>query len=205
MNKMIGIVLAGGQSKRFGQPKAFAKRNGKEFILYSIEALQCITKDVVVVIHPEIDTKWLQRNQLTYIQDLELYQGKGPLAGIYSVMSQFKSEWYIVLPCDTPFINSHLLKKLQLYRNDGCEAIVPSVHGNIQPLIAMYHHRVKEKIRWHLEQNKLSMKHFLPSIHTRYVEINDDDAFININTKDEYDQYIVHNNLFPQASFSKTK
>ena len=66
--KTIGIVLAGGQSKRFGEPKALALRRGKPFLFYSVEALRPIVDQVVVVAQPHIQ-KQIQ------LRDVQLIDG----------------------------------------------------------------------------------------------------------------------------------
>ncbi|ASA95572.1 molybdopterin-guanine dinucleotide biosynthesis protein A [Anoxybacillus flavithermus TNO-09.006] len=190
MKEIVGIVLAGGQSRRFGEPKAFAKRDGKEFILYSVEALQHVVEEIVVVTRPEFMEHLPVMEHVSFIEDLKKYKGKGPLAGLFSAMSQCEAKWYIVLPCDTPFMNARMIKALQSHQNERWEAIVPRVNGQIQPLIAMYHDRVKGKIQSMLEKNELSMHRFLSVCHVNYVDLMDERAFVNINTKEEYERFI---------------
>jgi molybdenum cofactor guanylyltransferase len=190
MKDLIGIVLAGGQSKRFGKPKALAKRNGKEFILYSFETLRSITKNIIIVVHPELKKDLPVIDQAIFITDIEPYKGKGPLAGLFSVMSQYEAKWYMVLPCDVPFINDHILKILQLYQDEKWDAILPRVNKRIQPLVALYHCRVKEEIKSRLERNELSMKHLLDNIQVKYIDLIDEQPFMNINTKEEYEKFV---------------
>src|SRR5690625_1015821 len=102
--KMIGIVLAGGQSRRFGSPKAFAKKDGKEFYQYSIDAIKQLVNSVVISTNDQLE-KNFSITGYEMITDIEKFKEKGPLAGIYTVMNTFSAEWYMVIPVDVPFMN----------------------------------------------------------------------------------------------------
>lgn len=187
--KTVGIVLAGGQSKRFGEPKALALRCGKPFLLYSVEALHPIVDEIVIVAQRCIQKK-LPLQDVLWIEDEPQYKGKGPLAGIYSAMKHYEATWYIVLPCDTPFIHKKIINKLKEQADDAFDAIVPRVNGRLQPLIAMYHYRVKSLIYNCLQREEYRMHTLLSACRAKHIEMTEELPFMNINTKEQFHKWI---------------
>ncbi|TRZ39999.1 molybdenum cofactor guanylyltransferase [Niallia circulans] len=185
-----GIILAGGQSRRFGSQKAFAIREGKYFYQYSIDAMNPFTADIYLVAHPEIKSNFQSLQDITVIEDADSFTGYGPLAGIYSVMAQQNAEWFIVLPIDSPFVTTKTIEKLLSYIHDGYDAVVPVIDSKHQPLIAVYNKRIQGKVYHALTQKELSMQKFLQQINVKFVEDFDKQHFININFQDDYTNFI---------------
>ncbi|MEI4832046.1 molybdenum cofactor guanylyltransferase [Bacillus sp. FJAT-53711] len=187
--KIAGIVLAGGQSSRFGEPKALAIWQGKTFIEHSIEALQEVVTDIVVISHPRITNELSHILDVPVVEDIELYKGNGPLAGLLTGMEFVDADWYIVAPCDTPNVSKEWALELTERANETYEAIVPLVEERKQPLLALYHNKVKEKIEQLLKEEKRSMQGLLSQCNVQYVTIEEAlDVFLNVNTKEEYSQ-----------------
>ena len=53
MIRTVGVILAGGLSRRFGSPKAFAKLGIGIFMNLLIEALKAQCERVIIVARPE--------------------------------------------------------------------------------------------------------------------------------------------------------
>ncbi|MFJ8528190.1 molybdenum cofactor guanylyltransferase [Bacillus sp. NPDC094106] len=192
MKKIAGIVLAGGMSRRFGEPKALVNWQGRTFIEQILKVMKTTIQDVVVITHPDIKERIVTLVEVPVIEDIPSYRGKGPLAGIVSGMEHSKAEWYIVSPCDTPNVSSEWITELVRLMSDECEAVVPIIDGRKQPLLAAYHWSVKKKIYPLLEEDKRSMGQLLSQCNVKYVvgeEINmPKEWFVNVNTKEEYIQ-----------------
>ncbi|MBK5434185.1 MULTISPECIES: molybdenum cofactor guanylyltransferase [Bacillus] len=190
--KIAGIVLAGGQSSRFGEPKALATWRGKTFIEYSIEALKEVVTDVVVISNPAITNDLLHILHVPVVEDIAMYKGKGPLAGLLTGMEFVDADWYIVAPCDTPNVSKEWAMAFIERVDEAYEAIVPLVEGRKQPLLALYHHRAKEKIERLLKEDKRSMQGLLSHCKTQYITAEESQLskglFLNVNTKEEYSQ-----------------
>ncbi|CAM4157104.1 molybdopterin-guanine dinucleotide biosynthesis protein A [Bacillus manliponensis] len=187
--KIVGIVLAGGQSRRFGEQKALVKWNGKTFIEHSIEALKGVTEEIVVISHPSITNALLHTVDVSVTEDILRYKGDGPLAGLLTGMNELKADWYIVAPCDTPNISKDWALQLIKQIHEDAEAIIPVIDGRKQPLLALYHRNVKEKIECLLQEEKRSMQGLLSQCHVRYVKSLSASFFFNINTKEEYERF----------------
>jgi len=188
---MIGVILAGGQSRRFGSPKAFAEKEGKPFYRYSVEALEPYTSSLLIVTNPTLSHLFQERKEsIKVIHDVCKYQGQGPLAGIYTAMEKHNADWYLVLPIDVPFIDQRVIELLTKEIGAGVEAIIPIVSGKKQPLISIFHHSVKNRIKEQLDRGNRSVQHVLETINVNYVTINEEQAFININHQTEYKRYI---------------
>ncbi|MFI8708324.1 molybdenum cofactor guanylyltransferase [Bacillus sp. NPDC077411] len=184
--KIAGIVLAGGRSSRFGEPKALANWQGKTFIEHSIEALKEIVTDMVVISHSDITDELSHMLNVPVIEDLALYKGNGPLAGLVTGMEYVSADWYIVAPCDTPNVSKEWALELIERAEEAYEAIVPLAEGRKQPLLALYHYKVKEKIERLLKEEKRSMQGLLSQCNVQYVTVTETDIFVNVNTKEEY-------------------
>ncbi|RDW20169.1 molybdenum cofactor guanylyltransferase [Oceanobacillus arenosus] len=193
--KLIGIVLAGGKSRRFGSPKAFASKDNKAFYTYSINALKPYISRLVIVTNPELETNFTSENITSdIIQDVNEYTGQGPLAGIYSAMDRYVGEWYIVLPIDVPFIESSVIERLIEQISPEVDAIVPVVAGKLQPLISIYQFNVKQIIQEQLDSGSRSVKSVLDNCRVKYVAIDEAEPFVNINSQLDYEHYIGKQN-----------
>ncbi|WP_060668358.1 molybdenum cofactor guanylyltransferase [Oceanobacillus caeni] len=168
-DKIIGIVLSGGQSRRFGSPKAFARKDGKYFYQYSIDALSSVVDSFVLVTNPTLIGKFLYEQEVNFaiITDKKEYEGLGPLAGIFSGMEYIRGDWYVISPIDVPFINGNIFQSLLLHRDKNIDAIIPVVSGKIQPLLSIYHYRVKRLIQLQLKSNTLSVQELLKKVQSK--------------------------------------
>ncbi|WP_226035890.1 molybdenum cofactor guanylyltransferase [Aquibacillus saliphilus] len=184
----VGIVIAGGKSRRFGSPKAFAKLEGKPLYSYSLSVLNKYCSSVILVTSSSLEYSFKQENlPVQVIQDNIKYQGEGPLAGIYSAMVKVKKDWYIVLPIDVPFMQEWVIKELINQIDCYCDAVVPIVNGKRQPLVALYHYRLKDKIEDSLKQGKRSFDELLDTANVKYISnIKDEKPFININRQEDF-------------------
>lgn len=189
--KFVGVILAGGESKRFGSPKAFAEKEGKAFYLYSMEALKPYTSHIIIVTNPELEPVFLSENvPAEIIKDIDEYRKQGPLGGIYTAMEQYKGEWYMVIPIDVPFIERKIMEKLMKNIEPNIDAVIPVVSGKIQPLISIYHYNVKSKIKRNLDNNRRSVQKLLDVCMVKYVPIDEAELFVNINSQVDYQKYI---------------
>jgi molybdopterin-guanine dinucleotide biosynthesis protein A len=195
MNDIAGAVLAGGQSRRFGSPKAFAKQNGKYFFAIAVAALRPVAKEIYIVSHPALWKEFCQKTNEMVILDDEKYRGQGPLAGIYTVMKRCSSEWVFVLPCDMPYMRPEVAEKLATYADPAFDAVVCTHADRIEPLVAIYHCRVLATIAALLDEGERRMQAFLARCRVRYVngqDIGGDEMiFRNVNTPEEYDDIVT--------------
>ncbi|WP_453990494.1 molybdenum cofactor guanylyltransferase [Bacillus nitroreducens] len=188
-----GIVLAGGQSRRFGSHKAFAKLHQKYFYEYAIKALAENVDSLYIVSHPDLKEQFEKQTPFQVVQDVPEFQGCGPLAGMFTVMKKGEANWYVIIPCDTPFVTDDLVKQLMSFTNDlSYDAIVPIIYERKQPLIAVYHARVVTKIERLLKKNFLKMSQLLEVCKVKYLTDQDLDLqgmeFENINNQTEFNK-----------------
>lgn len=190
MKRLAGIVLAGGMSRRFGEPKALASWQGHTFIEHIVQVMQTTVQDVVVISHPDIKERIVTLVDVPVIEDIPSYKGEGPLAGIVSGMAHIEAEWYIISPCDTPNLSNEWITALVGQISGEYGAIVPVIDGGKQPLLAAYHYSIKEKIYTLLNEEKRSMGQLLSQCNVKYVMEEEwnvaKELFMNVNTQEEY-------------------
>jgi molybdenum cofactor guanylyltransferase len=192
--EIVGIVLAGGQSRRFGSPKAFAERDGIPFYTYSIDAMNTYTESIVLVTNEKLVNSFGKEHQsFELITDSEEYAGLGPLAGIYTAMEKVEAEWYLIAPIDVPFIKKEIYSYLLSLRNNNLDAIVPISGGRMQPLISIFRGTMREKIKEQLNKRELSMKQLFDKSKVSYAKMDEELHFTNINHVEEYNRFFKQN------------
>jgi len=115
-NKILGVVLAGGKSQRFGQDKSQVKLNGKILIDYILSEIIDEFKETLIVTNQSIS--FMSSKKITVIEDFK--KGLGPLGGVLSAMKWIKDNnkeysWISTFPADTPFFTK---KELKSFYND---------------------------------------------------------------------------------------
>ncbi|OKO96116.1 molybdenum cofactor guanylyltransferase [Geobacillus proteiniphilus] len=187
---IAGVVLAGGQSRRFGRPKAFALHQGAPFFTWSVAALDPIADELYIVSHPSLIDEFRRQTDIPVLLDVERYRGCGPLAGIYTVMEQSRADWVFVLPCDMPYMRREVAERLRSYIDPTFDAIVPLHGGRPEPLVALYHRRLSHLIAELLDAGERRMAALLDRARVRYVDAKqlagDEDVWRNVNTEEEY-------------------
>lgn len=133
------LILAGGESRRMKENKALIKLGGKPLLRHITEKVRGLTQETVVVIGKNddlADYKSFLPPSVTILRDI--VKGMGPLAGILTGMQTMRSEYAVVLPCDSPFIKLEVLAYL-FKMAQGSDAAIPRwPNGKIEPLHAVY-------------------------------------------------------------------
>ncbi|MBP1969894.1 molybdopterin-guanine dinucleotide biosynthesis protein A [Virgibacillus natechei] len=189
--KIQGVILAGGMSRRFGSPKAFAEKDGIPFYQYSIDALKPFVNSIIIVTNPRLKHLFKQEDEsMKVVNDLDNYRGEGPLAGIYTAMETSNAAWYIVTPIDVPFMETRVINELVYHIDADVDAIIPIVSGKMQPLISIFHHSIKEVIKSQLDNGERSVDQLLKRCKVNYVPMDGEKAFININHQSDYQKFL---------------
>ncbi|MCY8464694.1 molybdenum cofactor guanylyltransferase [Bacillus atrophaeus] len=184
----VNVLLAGGASRRFGEPKAFVNWRNKMFYEWGKTALG--DKKPVIISHPELIKRFQKYGEKNVFQDVDPFQGLGPLAGIYTAFEKTDGDVYTVLSCDTPLIKRSTLLALRNGLNERTDAVVPVSEGREQPLMAVYHKRISSFLYEQLSQKRLKISDFLHQLSVCYVDAEEIGAkpeeFMNINTRCDY-------------------
>jgi len=133
------IILAGGQSSRFGSNKALQDLAGKPLIRHVVERVSSFAGEVVVVIgrgeSKTMYSKLLPSGVTIVNDDLE---GKNPLIGFVSGLTATESDYAAILACDVPFVSGEVVELL-FRRGSNADAAIPRwSRQRIEPLQAVY-------------------------------------------------------------------
>lgn len=173
---ITGIILAGGNSRRMGSDKAMIPFKGMRLIEYSISILKKFTNNILIS----------SNNGALAVAGFQLvtdnFTGIGPLAGLEACLRKSESRINIVVPCDTPFLSTSMLKNL-LENTGKSDATIP-VHknGKIEPLVGYYSRDILPVIVNQIEKGDYKIQHLLKQINTNYILIEEDNIFRNLNS-----------------------
>ena len=138
-SKRAAIILAGGESSRFGSNKALQLLAGKPLICHVAERLSQIADETLVVIgyrEPRAGYEAVLPSSVRIMNDGQ--EGKTPLIGIVTGLQVVKSEHALICACDIPFVKEGVVELL-FQRASGADAAIPRWNGgHIEPLEAVY-------------------------------------------------------------------
>ena len=112
---VLGLVLAGGKSRRMGRDKALLDHDGQSQLAYLVELLNGSVDKVFVSTRPDQEND-AERSQ--YEQIVDRYENLGPVAGILSALHEHPEVDWLVVACDLPNINEQPITHL-LQQRDG--------------------------------------------------------------------------------------
>ena len=186
-NNVLGVVLAGGKSQRFGQDKVEVNLGNKTLIEHTLDKIKFKFEDVIIV------SKKTNFKNYKIINDC--IEGQlGPLVGVLSAMKWIKKnnkpyEWVATFPCDTPFFNTKIIDEFIKFSKtkDGLLYFVKSnkIRHNIFGLWSLKLIEILEKDI--IKNNYRKVEKWADKIGVRIINIEDNkkNFFLNINTKDD--------------------
>ena len=203
------VILAGGDSKRLGRPKALLEFNGKTLIEVMIKRLKCCFEEVAVVTDkPELYSHLPVR----LAGDVVGLDKKNPLRGIHAGLLTSALPFQFVVACDMPFIMPSLISFMGRHLS-GCDALVPRNNGYFQPLHAFYSRKCVGVIEEQIRKKEYKITDFFSQINVCYIsreEITRFDplerSFFNVNTWADYKKaltcYTAQTNRAKQGGYS---
>ena len=184
---VVGLVLAGGRSVRFGGEKAVALLEGRTLLAWAAERLRTVCRDVAINVRPETEAEAVAQEQGFATLDDEPGDASGPLAGVKVGLIWAEEQGATTLavsPCDAPLLPEDLYVRL-LAGADGGAAMAETSEGR-QPLCALWPVTALPAVRAALADGAHPPTwQMLERVGAHKVLFDDTQAFANINTRDD--------------------
>ena len=193
-NKILGVVLAGGKSKRFGQDKSQVKLKGKILIDYILSEIIDEFKETLVVTNQAI--KFMKSKKISTVKDFK--EGLGPLGGILSAMKWIKKNnknysWISTFPSDSPFFTKNELKKFyKKIKIDEEKLFFIKSNKTRHNIFGLWSLDLMDQLEFDLLNGERKVELWANSIgvKTINIEYKNVDPFFNINTKEDLEKAI---------------
>lgn len=143
---VLGVVLAGGQSRRMGGDKALLELDGVTLVERAVRRLVAICSRVVLADGG--------RKTLAGTRSVDDGPGQGPAAGILGAAEAHPGSALLVLACDLPRVPIGLLG--QLASPTAGDWTVPRWQDRLEPLCALYRPAALEALRRQVERGVLA-------------------------------------------------
>lgn len=178
-------LLAGGQSTRMGEDKAFAPFGGGTLLEWLRDRLAPLFAHAFVVTR---DPSRFEGLGLPVVNDA-LTEG-GSAVGIYSAVLASPTDRVLCLACDMPFVTPRLVWAVA-DGSRGFDVFVPRHGEYLQPLCAAYGKGTLEAYRRFIASGGRRIFDIYPDLNTGYLDVDaarfGDPArlFVNVNTPEE--------------------
>ncbi len=196
MTGIAGVLLAGGENRRFPILKGFIKINGSTIVEKNLALLKDLFQEVFI--STNMPEKYFYLG-VPLIGDV--MSSRGPMSGIHSSFLNADGETIFVIACDMPFASKEAVSfvcnrhsEAETLSPEGIDATIPVFNGKAQPLFGAYHKKILLRLENMISEGKTSMNRFLSDIKTNFIQEADFKAIdpdgrslVNINTVEDYE------------------
>jgi molybdopterin-guanine dinucleotide biosynthesis protein A len=177
---MIGVVLAGGASRRFdGRPKGLIPFAGRAMALHVADVLAQVCERVAIEAPRDAGYEALALPLLHAAPD---HNGKGPLAGLAAGLAHAGDRQVAFAPCDMPRLTRAVYLELLKACGEAPGAYALTSAGQ-EPLVAILSGAMRAEILKALARDQLPRTHVvLDAAGAKPVFFADAAPFANVNT-----------------------
>jgi molybdenum cofactor guanylyltransferase len=166
-------IIAGGQSRRFGQDKALYPYQGRPLIEYVIETARRVFDRVAIV---------ADRADRFRYPDIpchsDIIPGQGPIGGVLTALRYADTDRAFVLACDMPELDAGLMIHMNEV-SEGYDVTVPRVNGYYEPLHAIYSKNCITPIEESIKKGKRQIVGFFDKVSVCLITEEDIRKFID--------------------------
>ena len=188
-NNILGTVLAGGKSQRFGEDKSQVKLGDKLLIDYILSEIIDEFNEVLVVSNNLINFK--ESKKISLIEDFK--KDLGPLGGVLTAMKWVKDnnkdyQWISTFPVDTPFFKNQILKDfLNKINIDEGKLFFIKSNNTRHNIFGLWSIDLMDKLEEDLDKGERKVEVWANSIGVKNINMKfeNKDPFFNINTKED--------------------
>lgn len=183
-----GVILAGGENKRFGGiNKSNLIIGGSSIISRIINTISGIFPEIIIVTNIPGEFHAFNKYEIVPDQFLKV----GPLGGIHSAIKASSKESVFVFAGDMPYLNKEIiLNQIECFSSCSADVLIPRVNDYVEPLHAIYRNSILGTLDDYLSHNKRSaVRDFLGKVNVNYLDLPESEqtkkAFTNVNTLDD--------------------
>lgn len=188
MEKNItGIILAGGNSTRMGIDKGTLKLNDIPFTQHIINQLKPIVDEIIIVSNHE---KYDQFGEKRICDNVKDY---GPIAAVYTGLKESKTDYNIIVSCDSPKVDLDVFKPLLSERNHKYDIVQYIANSRTTPLIALYHKKCLGVFKLALKNKIHKLRFVVKQLESKTIVAPDciKNKIVNINTPKDLERYNI--------------
>ena len=192
-NNILGIILAGGKSSRFGEDKSIAKLGDKTLLDHTINKIENeFTEILLISNNKEFNFK---NNKIHLVEDC--IEGQlGPLVGILTAMkwvikNKKNYKWIASFPCDTPFFDIKLISELKTkVRETSKKLIFLNSNKKRHNIFGCWSMDLIEILEKDIKNSFRKVELWADKVGYENININEEkfDRFLNINTKKDLEK-----------------
>mgnify|MGYP001289777080 FL=1 len=189
-HNILGVILAGGKSSRFGSNKSLSKLANNKLIEHVINKIDKYFPEILVVSN-DSGLK-IENQKIKIIKDC-IKGYLGPLAGVLSAMKyansfENKFKWLITFPCDTPFFEKLIIEKM-IEKTVSPKEKIYFVKDRKQRhnIFGLWSTSLESVLEEDLNNNFRKVDLWADKIGCNFIEkdIQNENEFLNINTKED--------------------
>ena len=191
-SKILGVVLAGGKSLRFGEDKSQVKLNNKSLIDHILSEVLTEFKELLIVSNNPIEFK--KSENISIISDFK--NNLGPLGGVLTAMKWIKDnkkdyQWISTFPTDTPFFKNQILKDFhdKINLKNGKLFFIKS-NNTRHNIFGLWYIDLADKLEKDLENGDRKVEDWANKVGVNIIDMQfeKNDPFFNINTKEDLEK-----------------
>jgi len=184
---VVGVVIAGGRSVRFGGEKSVAVLAGKPLLMWAVGRLQRACQQVAVNTRAGTEAEAIARAAGLPVLHDEPGDALGPLAGVKVGLLWAQEQGarsLAVSPCDVPMLPSDLYPKLIAAAGSG--AAIAASEERQQPLCSVWPVSALPMLREELKDGRHPATWMmLERLQAQQVRFQSAAPFANINTRSD--------------------
>ena len=191
-SKILGVVLAGGKSLRFGEDKSQVKLNNKSLIDHILSEVLTEFKELLIVSNNPIEFN--KSENISIIRDFK--NNLGPLGGVLTAMKWIKDnnkdyQWISTFPTDTPFFKNQILKDFhdKINLKNGKLFFIKS-NNTRHNIFGLWSIDLADKLEKDLENGDRKVEDWANKVGVNIIDMHfeKNDPFFNINTKEDLEK-----------------
>ena len=192
-NNILGIILAGGKSSRFGEDKSTAKLGNKTLLDHTASKIENEFNEILVISNNK-DLNF-KNNKIHLVEDCIKGQ-LGPLVGILTAMkwvikNKKNYKWIASFPCDTPFFEIKLISELKIkVKETSKKLIFLNSNKKRHNIFGLWSLDLIEILEKDIKNSFRKVELWADKVGYENININEEkfDRFLNINTKKDFEK-----------------
>jgi molybdopterin-guanine dinucleotide biosynthesis protein A len=178
------LVLAGGDSRRMGRPKAWLRVGDTYLLRYVAERLAPAFSEVMVSFaEPE-----QLEEPVPYRVVFDRRPSAGPLAGLEAGLAAARNEVIFAVACDMPYVTQEVAQ-MAVTAARRCDAAIARIDGRAEPVCGAYRRTALPFITGAVNSGRFKVADLADELEVTWLEHLDPQLFRSLNTPQDLDRF----------------